>query len=133
MLPPFDEFGHLPPGIHRCTVEELVERFGAGSEERVVETRELQEYIALARRAGVIRLLVNGSYTTATPAPNDVDVVFLLAPEYNQFRRKLRNKDEHWPFLQVIAAVSDDDFFEWAAFFGVGRKGKLKGVVEVVL
>jgi hypothetical protein len=37
MLPPFDQYGLLPPGIHRCTVDELVERFGTGSEERVVE------------------------------------------------------------------------------------------------
>jgi hypothetical protein len=133
VLPPFDEHGHLPPGIHRCTVDELVERFGTGSVERVVETKELREYIDLAQKAGVLRLLVNGSYTTATSAPNDVDVVFLLAPVYNPLRRKLRNKDENWPFLQVIPAVEESDFLDWATFFGLNYRGRPKGVVEVVL
>jgi hypothetical protein len=28
MLPEFDQYGNLPIGIHRCSTEELVERFG---------------------------------------------------------------------------------------------------------
>ena len=98
MLPPFDEHGHLPPGIHRCTVDDLVERFGTGSEERVVETKELLRFIDAARAAGVSRLLVNGSYTTGKLIPNDVDGVFLPAPEYNPFRKRLRNSETRWPF-----------------------------------
>jgi len=41
MIPDFDENGNLPPGIHRCTAEEVKARFGHGSSERVVETGEL--------------------------------------------------------------------------------------------
>ena len=37
MLPEFDEVGNLPPGIHRATIEEVVQRFGVGSPERDVE------------------------------------------------------------------------------------------------
>jgi hypothetical protein len=37
MLPPLDDQGNLPPGIHLCTVEELAARFGSGSEERATE------------------------------------------------------------------------------------------------
>jgi hypothetical protein len=41
MLPPFDESGNLPRGVHRASIEEIVDRFGHGSPEREVEIREL--------------------------------------------------------------------------------------------
>jgi hypothetical protein len=65
MLPDFDEFGNLPPGIHPAAIEEVVQRFGAGSPERDVEGRELLQFIAWARRAGVRRLVLDGSFVTA--------------------------------------------------------------------
>ncbi len=64
MLPPFDDFGNLPQGIHRCSMAELVARFGSGSEERAAETSELLRFIEEAKIAGVRRLLVNGSFVT---------------------------------------------------------------------
>ncbi len=44
MLPPFDDLGNLPPGIHPCDTDELVARFGSGSPEREIETQELGLY-----------------------------------------------------------------------------------------
>jgi hypothetical protein len=49
MLPLFNEHGYLPPGIHPCTVVELVARFGSGSPEPEVETQELLGFIDWAR------------------------------------------------------------------------------------
>lgn len=77
MLPPFDDRGNLPPGVHRCSVEELAQRFGHGSPERQVEMSELREFFHWCRRAGILRVLVNGSFTTAKKSPNDADVVVL--------------------------------------------------------
>jgi ribonuclease D len=51
MLPPFDDAGNLPPGIHPCSVAELVERFGSGSEERETEISELLHFIEAAKRS----------------------------------------------------------------------------------
>src|SRR5947209_20333798 len=45
MLPTFDDLGNLPPGIHRCSVAELVARFGSGSDEREAEISELWRFI----------------------------------------------------------------------------------------
>ncbi len=83
MLPPFDDVGNLPPGIHSCTVAELIARFGSGSEERETEISELVHFIEAARTAGGRRLLANGSFVTGKLAPNDVDVVFLPGPEWH--------------------------------------------------
>ena len=43
MIPPFDDNGFLPPGIHICSLDELRIRFGHGSPEREVEMKELRE------------------------------------------------------------------------------------------
>src|SRR5262245_23732189 len=64
-LPAFDDFGNLPPGIHPCSVAELVARFGSGSDERDAEISELLNFIEAAKTAGVRRLMVNASFVTA--------------------------------------------------------------------
>ena len=134
MLPPFDDVGHLPPGIHTCTVAELIARFGTGSEEREAEINELVQFIEAARKAGVRRLLVNGSFVTGKLAPNDVDVVFLPGLDYPRGCQRLDVEELTWPFLQLIVAADDEDFEAWATRqLGTDRMGRPKGVVEVQL
>jgi hypothetical protein len=58
MIPLFGEHGYLTPGIHPCTVAQLVARFGTGSPERELETQELLGFIDWPRQAGVERLIV---------------------------------------------------------------------------
>ena len=134
MLPAFDEFGNLPAGIHRCSIAELVARFGSGSEERQAEISELLHFIEAAKTAGVRRLLVNGSFVTEKLAPNDVDVVFLPGSDYPGKGQKLDDDELVWPFLQIIVAADDTDFEAWAIRqFGTDRSKRPKGVVEVML
>lgn len=82
MLPPFDGVGNLPSGSHPCSIAELVERFGSGSEEREAEISELLHFIEAAKAAGVRRLIVNGSFVTGKLAADDVDVVILPGSDY---------------------------------------------------
>ena len=89
MLPDFDDFGNLPAGIHICTLDELTTRFGKGSDERETEMSEVLLFVEAARKAGVRRLLVNGSFVTNKLSPNDVDIVFLPGPEYPRDGKKL--------------------------------------------
>ena len=134
MLPPFDDFGNLPAGIHSCTIEELVSRFGTGSEERETEINELLNFIDAAKKAGVQRLMVNGSFVTGRLAPNDVDVVILPGPDYPRQSRELECNELIWPFLQIIVAADDADFESWAVKqFSTDRRRRAKGVVEVIL
>ncbi|SRR5712692_10316169 len=130
MLPEFDQFGNLPPGIYRCVPEELVERFGHGSPERKVETKELLRFIEWARQNGLRRLLVNGSYVTDKKAPNDVDLVVLPGPKF----RLPGNEEVIWPFLHVLVAADEPDLKRWAEEdFGTDRDFRRKGIVEVIL
>lgn len=134
MLPPLDDQGNLPVGIHRCTTEELAARFGSGSEERATEMSELLLFIEAARKAGVRRLMVNGSFVTGKLAPNDVDVVFLPGPGYPGQGPNLDSNELVWPFLHIIVAADDADFEAWATgLFATDRENSPKGVVEVIL
>ena len=134
MLPAFDEFGNLPPGIHPATLEELVQRFGAGSPERDIEGQELLEFIGWARLSGVHRVVVNGSFVTAKVAPNDVDLIILPGPDFPLDQLPIPDEEVHWPFLQVLVAADEEDLEHWALQdFGTDRDQRPKGVVEVIL
>lgn len=123
MLPSFDDYGNLPQGIHRCTFEELVERFGTGSDERESEISELRQFVGAAVASGVRRLLVNGSFVTGKLSPNDVDVVILPVPDYPRNCVMLDSDELVWPFLQIIVAADDEDFEAWATTqFATDRK-----------
>ena len=52
MIPPFDEHGYLPPGIHLATIDDVVARFGSQSEIRRVQMESLRWLVELARRTG---------------------------------------------------------------------------------
>src|SRR5262245_38317604 len=77
MIPDFNEDGYLPSGIHPATLDEIAARFGQESELRRVQMESLIWLVDLAKRAGVQRIVVNGSFVTAVLEPNDVDCVLL--------------------------------------------------------
>ena len=78
-LPDFTADGDLPPGVHRATWNEVLERFGGEVGSRIVCTRRLAHVCALARRTGCLkRFVIFGSYVTTKVEPNDVDVVLVM-------------------------------------------------------
>ena len=82
MIPHFNDDGYLPPGIHPATLEEIAARFGQESELRQVQMQSLRWLVDLAQRAGVQRLVVNGSFATEKLEPNDMDCVLLVGGDY---------------------------------------------------
>ena len=82
-LPEFNEAGDLPPGVHRAALDEVVRRFGSAQGQRGVCTRRLRHVYALAKRTEWLqRFIIFGSYITAKPDPNDVDVVLVMAETF---------------------------------------------------
>src|SRR5437667_10475675 len=82
MIPPYNDDGYLPPGIHPATVEEIAARFGIGSELREVQMESLRWLVDLGRRAGASRIVVNGSFVTDKLEPNDIDCVLLIGSDF---------------------------------------------------
>jgi hypothetical protein len=62
MIPRCHNDGYLPPGIHPASLEEIAARVGQESELRQVQVQSLRWLFDMARRAGVQRVVVNGSF-----------------------------------------------------------------------
>ena len=84
VIPPFNDQGYWPAGVHVATFDEVAARFGAESELRRAQIDSLRWLIDLARRAKAQRLIVNGSFVTDVFEPNDVDGVLLVASDFPQ-------------------------------------------------
>lgn len=88
--------------------------------------------IDLARRAGIARIILNGSFVTDTIHPNDVDCVLLAEPPYPLDNSADLELDNGLPFLG-ISVVSRQAFDALAlGFFASDRWRVPKGVVEVI-
>lgn len=133
MIPPFDDNGYLPPGVHPATLDEIKGRFGSESELRRVQMESLKWLVELARRTGVIRLVINGSFTTDLLEPNDVDCVLLIEDGFPKDADAEAELVAGLPFLEInLTAQEDFDLFV-ERFFATDRRSVNKGMVEVVL
>jgi hypothetical protein len=78
-LPPFNDVGDLPAGVHAATMDEIDARFGTATVRRQNVMRDLRRIYALAHSTGELdRLIVFGSFVSDKPEPNDVDVVLVM-------------------------------------------------------
>ena len=85
-IPAFDQYGLLPVGIHDCTIAEVRSRFGSfqSSDRRPGLFQKLELLVAEARAAQFLRsLLIDGSFVTVEPKPNDIDLVLVLPRTHN--------------------------------------------------
>ncbi len=132
MIPPFDERGCLPPGIHPASFREIADRFGGPSELRRVQLESLGWLVDLARRVGVSRLVINGSFTTDVWEPNDIDCVLLAADDFPREQAALAELEDGLPFLdiQLVDTVAFDHMT--GRFFATDRNDVPKGMVEVL-
>jgi Family of unknown function (DUF6932) len=132
VIPAFDEHGYLPPGLHPATLEEVETRFGRGSELRRVQMESLRWLVDVAPRAGVARLVINGSFVTEVPEPNDVDCALLIGPGFPYDKDTEAELLAGLPFLE-LNLVSQPDFDVLVGkFFATDRQSVPKGMVEII-
>lgn len=141
-IPPFRADGYLPQGLYLCSEAELTFRFGAATRRRRRLILRVRRWIELSRRVGATRLLIDGSFVTAKPEPNDVDAVVLLPVDFDtrielgeiaalELEEMLLARSPE----EIFAAEDDSDFSQWVEFFSRTREsdGRKKGLVEVGL
>jgi hypothetical protein len=90
LIPPLNEHGYLPPGVHRATLDEVIQRFGHGSEQREAQADSLRWLVPLCRDAGIFKFLINGSFVTDVLEPTTSIAPFLCRPTMTN-RNPLRN------------------------------------------
>jgi hypothetical protein len=132
MIPDYNDDGYLPVGIHPATLEEIAARFGQESELRQAQMESLRWLVDLARRAGVRRIVVNGSFVTDKLEPNDVDCVLLIGPDFPSDAAVEEELLAGLPFInmELVDSAAFQQFTERT--FASDRNLVLKGMVEVL-
>lgn len=143
MLPPLNEHGDLPPGVHLAGWKEIEQRFGTGSEARTRAFATLRHLHELAIGTGQLRrFYVFGSFVSAASDPRDVDVVLIMS-------RDFRLEDCPWQSRAVFShaaaearygatvfwlregALADASMSEFLRVWQGRRDGTLRGILEV--
>jgi hypothetical protein len=143
-FPAFNQAGDLPPGIYQATLDEVKEQFGNGGTKRQLCTRRLLHIYSLAQRSGHLqRFILFGSYITAKPEPNDVDIILIMDDLFrlDTSPSETRGLFEHaiaqarygasifWVRPSLLLAETMDEF---VAYWQIKRDGSKRGIVEVV-
>jgi hypothetical protein len=142
VIPPFDERGNLPPGVHKVDWDELETRFN-GSPRRIELLAGLREALVALRDAGCRTAYVDGSFVTAKEEPGDFDACWdavgvdfdaldpaLLAVGHPRTAQKERFRGELFPAQAVADSGSGALFLD---FFQRDRNGESKGIIQINL
>jgi hypothetical protein len=142
-LPPFNDDGNLPPGVHPARLQEVLDRFAAGTAQRKAVGRRLERVADVARASGhLARFIVFGSFITAKPEPNDVDVFLLMEDsfDFSKAEGEIRLLFDHTAaqahfgasvfWLRRAAAFGGEQ--ETIEYWQVTREGGRRGIVEVI-
>ena len=142
-LPNLNREGELPEGIHKTTIDEVVSQFGSGTSQREIVTARLQKIYQLAKGTGYLqRFLIFGSYITAKPEPNDIDVILVFDDDFNtaicseEVKKLLSHQLAATEFGASIFWIRPSLLFletldEFINGWQVKRDGTLRGIVEV--
>src|SRR2546421_12011148 len=142
-LPQFASTGDLPEGLHRAALDEVVARFGTGSERRQdVAARLLRVYQAARATRRLDHFVIFGSFVTSKPDPNDVDIILIMRDDFDlsscdEEERRLFNHIEaerefgasvFWirPSLLILETLD-----EFISHWQIKRDHTRRGIVEV--
>ena len=132
MIPAFNDDGYLPAGVHRATLEEVAAASG-GNRTATCPGAVVGLVGRSVRRAAVLRLIVNGSFATDWPEPNDVDCVLLIGAGFPRDAEAEKELLGGLPFIE-LKIVGDEDFALFVErIFASDRQSIRKGMIEVVL
>ena len=132
MIPPYNDAGNLPPGIHPANLPEIAARFGTGSELREVQMASLLWLVDLGRRVGASRIVVNGSFVSDKLEPNDVDCVLLIGSDFPRDAAAESELIAGLPFVN-LELVDEPGFRHFTErTFATDRNMVAKGMIEVV-
>ena len=142
-LPELTPDGELPVGVYRASIDEVIDRFGIGSERRQRAAAALRRICELARGTNHLdRVIVFGSFVTAKPEPNDVDVILVMRDSFQLqgCTEETRRLFDHEQASQVFGAsvfwirpslLILDTLDAFIQKWQMKRDGGRRGIVEV--
>lgn len=142
MIPEFDENGQLPPGIHRATWSEFVERYATTNHRRKL-LEGMERLIEHLKSIECTALYVNGSFVTSKERPNDYDACWnVRGVKFELIDPVLLGADDDGKqaMLEKYGGDIRPDQFSpveldgtYLDFFRIDRDGNPKGIVELSL
>jgi hypothetical protein len=139
----FTDTGDLPPGVHPATLSELLAQFGTSSDRRQIVSERLGRIYRVAVGTGkVARFIVFGSFITAKPNPNDVDVFLLMENDFNLdvMTGEARLLFDHAAadtffgasvfWIRRLAAIGGEQ--SAIEYWQIKRDGTERGIVEII-
>jgi hypothetical protein len=143
-MPEFSAEGDLPSGVYRVKIDEVLHRFGSGTALRRQAGEKLKRVIELAGNTGHLdRAIVFGSFVTAKPSPNDVDVVLVMDDDFRleqcdvktaSLFDHMRAQQEHGASVFWIrpSLLIQDTLPEFINRWQLKREGGQRGILEVM-
>ena len=133
MIPEFTENGYIPPSVHWATPDEIAARFGQESELRQAQMDSIRWLVDLAMKAGVQRLVINGSFVTDAFEPNDVDCAVQPITDFPRDPTAAVDLSEGLPFIDLHLVEAKEFAILIEQLDATDRDSVPKGVIEVVL
>ncbi len=133
MIPEFNDVGYLPPGVHLASLDEITARFGQESEIRRAQMDSVRWLVEMAKKAGVQRLIINGSFVTEVREPNDVDCAVLLSVDFPLDTLAAADLTDGLPFIDLHMTESKEFAIMVEQLYASDRDAVPKGVIEVAL
>ncbi|MFQ5835929.1 MAG: hypothetical protein ACE5HR_08430 [bacterium] len=111
MIPKFEKGGNLPKGVHKVTLDEVREIFGASSARRKWLIRNLEKIIDLAKTTGRLeRVIVWGSFVSNKELPQDTDLLLIMKEDFVVDKMDLKVK-KVFDYVQGRIAFNADIFW----------------------
>ncbi len=141
-LPHLEGTGDLPEGVHRATLAEMLALFGNTQRRQLLTARLLRIYQDALSTGGLERFIVFGSFVTAKPDPNDIDIVLIMRDDFDlsicavsvrKLFHHLEAQEEYgasifWMRPSMLILETIDEFL---AHWQVKRDGTGRGVIEI--
>jgi len=140
-IPPFNQHGLLPPGIHPASLEEVVEKLGFSPKRQDLMERGLKPVVERLKALGVREVYLNGSFATSRPSPDDIDGYVLTTVGTTLEVEVIENYEEWKATYQVdLWPAYTDEPGEmsqgwWQEHIGHTKEQppKAKGIVKLIL
>jgi len=144
MIPKFEKGGNLPKGVHKATLDEVREIFGASSARRKWLIRNLEKIIDLAKTTGRLeRVIVWGSFVSNKELPQDIDLLLIMREDFVVDKVGLEvkkvfdyvqgriafNADIFW----VKSSIGEETINLWLETYQMTRDFESRGIVEVII
>jgi len=81
-IPAHDSLGNLQPGIHKASLDELLDRFSNPGLKRYRISENYRRFVEDVKDFA-LGMYINGSYITKKRAPEDIDIVLVVHDSFN--------------------------------------------------